>query len=153
MFTAADLPMSGLRARVSASIDRALANCAGTVDGVAMRGLFRRGWVDAGALGVQVASTRCTLSIDAGLLPAGFAGQSQGATAWHDHAETLYLASSSGEILTDANGEPLEGAVTVQRRVGAPVVIEHGEGVGAYTIADVQPADGGRLLLLLEVSA
>lgn len=74
------------------------------------------------------------------------------------------LADMDGEILTTPAGSPLEGTArilgeyeplmsTERRAAGAQVIITAGEGIGAYTIAEVQPADGGRIRLVLEVAS
>lgn len=79
-------------------------------------------------------------------------------------ASTGPLIDQAGDMLRDQAGVVLEGSelrqgalvplMSAERRAsGAVVVITAGEGVGAYTIAEVQPADGGRVRLVLEVAS
>lgn len=79
-------------------------------------------------------------------------------------ASTGPLTDPAGAPLLNAAGDVLEGSElrqgdlsplmsTETRAIGAPVVITAGDGIGTYSIAEVHPHDGGRLLLVLEVSA
>jgi hypothetical protein len=79
-------------------------------------------------------------------------------------ASTGPLTDSEGTPLLDMDGRVLEGTEVRQgdplpllsrdtRAIGAQVVITEGDGIGAYSIVEVRPADGGRITLVLEVAA
>ena len=86
-------------------------------------------------------------------MPVAWAGQQPApAQAWHAHSQPLYLADASGEVLTDAQDQPLQPSPPVSRQTGALVEITLGEGVGLYRITEAMPADGGRVHLVLEIA-
>jgi hypothetical protein len=79
-------------------------------------------------------------------------------------ASTSPLTDDAGNPLLNADGEVLEVADIRQgdpvpllcgetRAMGAQVVITAGDGLGTYSIAEVRPADGGRIVLVLEVAS
>jgi hypothetical protein len=147
-----DLPLRSLRPVLSRALDRHLANAAGTIGGAPMRGIYRAEWTPVqGEWGHVTGSTRSTLSIDADTLQAGFPRQPPApeGSAWHEGSSPLYLTDSDDQILTDSDDQPL---TLGERASGMSVVITSGEGLGAYTIAEAHPADGGRVLLILEAA-
>ena len=147
-------PLAQIRSRISESIDRHLANAAGTINGLPMRGCYRRTWAEQDVQWAQSAGgTRCTLMIDADLIQTGFAGQAQAAAgqSWYDGTAPLSLVDPSGQILRDSAGVPLSSSVTVA--IGWTVEITDGEGIGLYTIAEAHPSDGGRVMLILTLDA
>lgn len=152
---AADLPLANFRARISAAIDRHIANAAGTVAGVSVRGCWRRGSDIVGTeWGGRIGGTLITYTVDAAVLAGAFGGQPAAqspAGHWYEGpGQALAYTNDGGQILTNGTDEPL---LSVERRAsGAQVIITAGEGIGAYTIAEVQPADGGRVRLVLEVA-
>ncbi len=148
-----DLPAAGVRAMLSEAIDHHLSNCAGLLAGQPFRGIFRRSWSEQSEWDTRVGATRCTLSVDAALVPTAWAGQSAAPQPWHAHSQTLYLANSTGQVLTDNEGQPIEPVPAVSRQTGAPVEITLGEGAGSYRITEAIPADGGRAHLVLEIAA
>ena len=145
-------PLSDVRERISQAIDRVTANAAGTVGGRPMRGVWRRQAAPIGVeWGQQIAASRITLSVDAALIPAAYAGQPLPGDVdrWSHGSAPTYLTDSAGAWLTDPAGQRIEPAPPEPTATGMPVEITAGQGVGRYCVSGVEPADGGRLLLLL----
>ena len=139
-YSLADLPGAGIRSMLSEAVDHHLGNCAGMLAGQPFRGIFRRSWSEQSEWDTRVGATRCTLSVDAAMVPVAWAGQASASQPWYAHSQRLDLA----DPVVQAPGS---------RQAGAPVEITLGEGIGIYRITEAIPADGGRVQLVLEIAA
>lgn len=146
-------PLCGVRERISQAIDRVTANAAGTIGGRPMRGVWRRESAPTALdWGHQVAGSRITLSVDEALIPAAFSGQPlpDAADRWSAGSSPTYLTDSAGAWLTDPiGGQRVEPTPAEPRQTGMSVEITAGVGIGRYTVAGLEPHDGGRVLLVL----